>query len=124
MHTVDKTGMGTDLLYATGASMLSLVYTKTDLDNLEPVGVDNTAGSECVTYSSGSLDGIGVGFSHDLGGRASLVPKFGPIPIAPVEMLGFLFEAVSTVAAEVTEAGRSGLPGERNDAGVGLSFSF
>ena len=76
MFDAGLSGLGMDVSYTMGASTLTMVYAKTDLSNIQPIiDADGDA-----TFGSASLKGMGVGFSHDLGGGAKLVAGFGQVP--------------------------------------------
>ena len=108
----DKTGMGIDVSYSMGASTLTLVYAKTDLDNIQPVwdtGTDHT-------FVDASVKSLGVGFSHDLGGGASLVAGFGQVPTTAV--------ADAALGHVDSAANRPDVGADKNSASIGLSFSF
>ena len=123
MFTLSKTGLGMDVSYTMGASTLTLVYAKTDLGNIQPVG-----DSGSVSYTNASLKGLGVGFSHDLGGGATLVAGFAQVPQVLPGDSGFGAMVGQTMdggddASGVSPADRSMFM-DKNKASVGLSFSF
>ena len=75
-----------------------------------------------------SLKGLGVGFSHDLGGGAKLVAGFGQVPTVLPGADGFGAMIGQTMdgddendTVEVTERM---MFADKNVASVGLSFSF
>ena len=81
------TDIGADVSCTMGASVPTLVHAKGKLDDIEPVWVGpdgNTGGvpNATVRFNNISYKGIGVGFSHDLGGGAKLVAGFGEVPTA------------------------------------------
>ena len=131
----EMTGIGMDLSYAMGASTLTLVYAKTDVDNIQPIfdlGTNrqwNGNDPRTLTFGSASFKGMGVGFSHDLGGGAKLVAGFAQVPQRAV---GDLFvDHFADVAQLIEEeqdpqhpAKRPDLTADKNVASVGLSFSF
>ncbi len=131
--TAGKTGIGMDVSYTMGASTITLAYAKTDVSNIQPVWV-NTDGdvSELATatasFGSASFTGIGIGFSHDLGGGAKLVAGFGEVPATAVAdltpaQLGQQPNTGATGSIEVADY-RMDLGKSINKASIGLSFSF
>ena len=127
MFDAGYSGLGMDVSYTMGASTLTMVYAKTDLSNIQPLIPDGTAD---ITFGSASFKGMGVGFSHDLGGGAKLVAGFGQVPQRAVGDLGV--GDIGQVLAPAADAGtntataddRTDLSANKNVASVGLSFSF
>ena len=122
MFDAGMTGIGVDMSYTMGASTLTLAYAKTDVDNIQPMWV-----TDKFEFASASFKGMGVGFSHDLGGGAKLVAGFGQVPTTEVAKLGMaeigqVFDA--NADNSITAADRKDLSGDQNKASVGLSFSF
>ena len=64
-----------------GASTLTLAYGKTTLGalSIEADPGETGTNSHRFNVASGNMSGMGVGFSHDLGGGASLVAGFGQV---------------------------------------------
>ena len=110
------TGIGMDMSYTMGASTLTLVYAKTDVSDIQPYW-NQDDGTR--TLSSGSLKGLGVGFSHDLGGGAKLIAGFAKVPMIAVGDLG-----MTEIGQVNARAHRTDLSADRNMASIGLSFSF
>ena len=125
MFNAGMTGIGMDVSYTMGASTLTLVYAKTDVDNIQPVWDSNA--SEALSFAKASFKGMGVGFSHDLGGGAKLVAGFGQVPKMAVGDLG-MKELGQTITAASGGDGdaddRPDLSEDKNVASIGLSFSF
>ena len=124
MFTLSKTGLGMDVSYTMGASTLTLVYAKTDLGNIQPVG---SSTDSSVSYTNASIKGLGVGFSHDLGGGAKLVAGFGQVPKMPVGDLTGAELGQTTDGSDSdtdVEADDRYMFMDKNVASVGLSFSF
>ena len=124
MFDAGYSGLGLDVSYTMGASTLTMVYAKADLSNIQPV----FTAADARTFASASFKGMGVGFSHDLGGGAKLVAGFGQVPATPVGDLGMA--EIGQVVDDVDGSGainaddRSDLSADKNVASVGLSFSF
>ena len=122
-NTVGQTGLGLDVSYTMGASTLTLAYAKTDLKNIQAFG-DGTN----LTYVSASLKGMGVGFSHDLGGGAKLVAGFAQVPMVLPGDDGFgaMIGYVTDGPDDDTDVGIDDrrVFGDKNVASIGLSFSF
>ena len=127
MFDAGMTSMGVDLSYTMGASTMTLAYAKTNVSNIQPIWT--VSGNDTViSYASASFRGIGVGFSHDLGGGASLVAGFGQVPTMEVAKLGMaeigqVFDGADS-GVDITAADRKELGGDQNKASVGLSLSF
>ena len=111
--TASYKGLGMDVSYTMGASKLTLVYAKTNVSNIQPVW-DATATE--FKFTNASFKGLGLGFSHDLGGGASLVAGFGQVPKDAVGDLGM--EEIGQLGA------RQDLSAKVNKASVGLTFAF
>ena len=145
MYDAGLTGIGVDLSYTMGASTLTLAYAKTDVDNIQPLwdlgddnsigGTGNNADAAAPTFGSASFKGMGVGFSHDLGGGAKLVAGFAQVPQRVVGDLGMAEIGQQWVVNDpdadtandetsVLATSRTDLSGDKNVASVGLSFSF
>ena len=108
-------GLGIDVSYTVGASTLTLVHAKTDLDNIQPSVLASVE-----FFTSARFKGKGVGLSHDLGGGAKLVAGFAQVPSLAVGDVG-----VQEIGQVVTEVRRvDHFSAEKNVASVGLSFSF
>ena len=137
MFDAGMTGIGMDVTYTMGASALTLAYAKTDVSNIQPMwdlGDDGSIGgtgtsADSMTFGSASFKGMGVGFSHDLGGGAKLVAGFAQVPQNAVGDLGvadlgqqWVANADDTGSILATE--RDVLTEDKNVASVGLSFSF
>ena len=73
------------------------------------------------TTASATNKGIGVGFSHDLGGGAKLVAGFAKVPLHAFEE-----SATMGVLGQVGDIDKhNDFPAiDKNVASVGLSFSF
>ena len=127
------TGIGLDVSYTMGASTLTLSYAKTDVSNIQPFWNIDLDGNDQTNdpgfdFADVSFKGIGVGFSHDLGGGAKLVAGFGQVPTTAVADLGM--EEIGQVydgnnqGTGITADDRKNLSGDKNVASVGLSFTF
>ena len=97
-----------------GASTPTMVYAETELTNIQPEIL-----AVVFFTTSAKFKGTGVGFSHDLGGGASLVAGFGKVPPRVVDKLGIV-----EIGQVVTSSRREDLSGDKNVASMGLSFSF
>ena len=120
------TGIGVDVSYTMGASTLTMTYAKTDVSDIQPFWAFSGGQIE-FSFASASLKGVGIGFSHDLGGGASLVAGFGQVPQTAVGDLGMaeIGQASPTTGDVATVLpDRLDLSGDKNVASVGLSFSF
>ncbi len=101
--TTKHTGMGMDMVYAMGASKMTLVFSQMSIDNLAEYNDD---GQKLV---SGSVNSYGINLTHDLGGGASVVAGFGSVP--------------NSVMGSVT-ADNELDTSTANKASIGLSFTF
>ncbi len=110
-------GRGFDLSYTMGASTLTMVYAKTEVDNIQP----NFFLSR-IYFTSATFRGKGIGFSHDLGGGASLVAGFAKVSKKTVKDLTWVEIGQAPSAARREDL--MPFTAERNVANVGLSFSF
>ena len=121
MFDAGYTGLGVDVSYTMGASTLTMVCAKADLSNIQPIILDTGT-----TFGSASFKGMGVGFSHDLGGGAKLVAGFGQVPQTAVGDLGVgdIGQVFGETVDGTTADDRSDLTADKNVASVGLSFSF
>ena len=119
------TGIGVDVSYTIGASTLTMAYAKTDLSNIQPFWAISGVQVE-FSFASASFKGMGIGFSHDLGGGASLVAGFGQVPQTAVGELGMaeIGQASAKIDGAEISPYRVDLSGDKNVASVGLSFSF
>ena len=118
------TGLGIDVSYTVGASTLTLAYAKTDVDNVQPEW-SNISANATVSFGSYSLKGLGIGFSHDLGGGAKLVAGFAQVPQKAVgdfgtAEIGHLMDGPD----DDENFDIPDLSTDRNVASLGLSFSF
>ena len=116
---MDLTGMGVDVSYTMGASKLTLVYAKTDVDNY---GASWDTTNSNWGFAKTSLKGMGVGFSHDLGGGASLVAGFAQVPT--LVRKDFDMDEIGQQANNLGNRTLKADPDDKNVASVGLSFSF
>ena len=130
MLDAGMTGLGIDVSYTMGASTLTMVYAKTDVENIQPAWLlDDGSGNDGgeLNTANVSFKGMGVGFSHDLGGGAMLVAGFAQVPQKAVGDLGMAelgqaFDADGGMDGDASD--RPDLSGDKNMASVGLSFSF
>ena len=125
------TGIGVDVSYKVGASTLTLVYAKTDVNNIQPIWVDQNGlpsplNTATVSFGSVSFKGMGIGFSHDLGGGASLVAGYGQVPrIAVADLtMAQIGQVLDGTDFGTFPDDRMDLSGDKNMASVGVSFSF
>ena len=126
------TGLGVDVSYAIGASTLTLAYAKAELSNVQPYWINPATGeiidhaASTAHFASPSLTGIGIGFSRDLGGGASLVAGLGRVPQIAVGDLGMseIGQPLDGADVDIFVDPRVDLSRTRNVASVGLSFSF
>ncbi len=109
-------GRGFDVSYTMGASTLTMVYAKTDVDNIQPEFRIPTR------FIGTTFRGKGIGFSHDLGGGASLVAGFAKASKKTVKDLTWREIGQAPTAARREDL--TPFTAERNVANVGLSFSF
>ena len=105
---VGYSGLGFDLSYTVGASTLTMVYAKTELSDIQPEILLFTSYATSANFKS-----MGAGFSHDLGGGASLVAGFGKVPRLAVGDLG-----VGEIGQMVRTDRRVDISGDRNVASV------
>ena len=131
MFSAGFTGIGVDVSYTIGASTLTLAYAKSDLKNIQPLWVDENGdpsplNDAMVTFGSASFKGMGIGFSRDLGGGASLVAGYGWVPHEAVGDLGMLELGQVQDGPDfgTFPDARMDLSGNKKVANVGLSFSF
>ena len=118
------TSIGVDMSYTMGASTLTLVYGKTSVGAMDyPFALASGATEDdtVINFASGSYSGMGIGFSHDLGGGASLVAGFGQVdsgtPMLNVGSLTSVSGGLDTVPVSYDFA-------DSNKASLGLTFSF
>lgn len=117
-HYAYYSGRGIEASYTTGASTFTMVHARTKVDNIQPVFF------AVVTYFKNDVtfEGTGVGFSHDLGGGASLVAGFAKVSKKTVKDLTW-----REIAQAPTHARREDLrpfTDIKSVASAGLSFSF
>ena len=131
-YDVGFSGIGLDVSYTVGASTLTVVYAKTTLSNVQPIFAN---GANISSSVNANFKGVGIGFSHDLGGGAKLVAGFAQVPRVSVADLnrGRVYNAANIGQTLDFDNSGSGTPddGDRFDltvkkkvASVGLSFSF
>ena len=124
------TGLGVDVSYRMGASVLTTIHAKTDVDSIQPVRPDDRGGGALIVCSDSagvSLKGKDVGFSHDPGGGAKLVAEFGQVPETEVGKLGVKEPGQALDAGGGSEGDvgdRADLSVDRNLVGLSLSLSF
>ena len=131
MFAAGLTGIGVDVSYTMSASKLTLVYVKSDVDNIQSVwadgdGVPGSEASDKLTFESTSFKGVGVNVSHDLDGGATLVAGFGQVPSKTAGGLGIadIGQQADHSPVDAIVHHRRDLSGDMNKASVGLSFSF
>ena len=132
MFDAGMTGIGVDLSYAVGASTVTIAYAQANIDNIQPAWVDgngnfsNSEENAKVQFADASLKGIGVGFTHDLGGGAKIVAGFAQVPQTAVGDLdaGDIGQVLSAGTDQKPGRTIAKLEEDKNVASIGLSFSF
>ena len=116
MFDSSVTGLGVDLSYTMGASTLTLVYAKADVDNIRPEWL---SGATTPTFGSESFKGVGINIKHSLGGGADLIAGFGQVPQKAVASLD-----TSDIGQVLEGETPPDLSGDKSVASMGLSFKF